>query len=70
MFSERLRGRGAHPFDLSPLALDADADRVVVPGQAYRRLRQVAGIAQDPVLDGTSLEAIGEEAIAWMLGQS
>ena len=37
---------------------------------AYRRLRQVAGIAQDPVLDGTSLEAIGEEAIAWMLGQS
>jgi predicted ATPase/DNA-binding winged helix-turn-helix (wHTH) protein len=33
---------------------------------AYRRLRQVTGIAPDPVLEGTTMRAIGEEALAWM----
>lgn len=33
---------------------------------AYRRLRQVAGMAAGPVLAGTTLEAVGEEALAWM----
>jgi predicted ATPase/DNA-binding winged helix-turn-helix (wHTH) protein len=36
---------------------------------AYRRLRHVTGIATDPVLAGTTLEAIGEEALAWMSDQ-
>lgn len=37
---------------------------------AYRRLRHVTGIASEPVLAGITLEAIGEEALAWMRDQS
>ncbi len=33
---------------------------------AYRRLRQVTGIADDPVLDGSTLEAVGADALDWM----
>lgn len=36
---------------------------------AYRRLRQMTGMADDPVLAGTSLEALGEEALRWMREQ-
>jgi hypothetical protein len=36
---------------------------------AYRRLRQVTGIASEPVLGGTTLEAVGEDALAWMREQ-
>lgn len=36
---------------------------------AYRRLREVAGIDPNPVLDETPLDAIGDEALAWMRGQ-